>query len=120
MTEPCEHCGSTLYRSSLSAGLPKCGCGSRMCWDCYDTSLRCYRCEEVLHSGCAVAVGEDSYCDECGAVALKQEMLDELAELDVCELQRIILLHKNEFLRKATLEELLAASKAIADTRRAA
>ena len=91
-----------------------------MCWRCYDASVNCFQCTCLIQSKCSVVVGEDEYCEACGAAALRQSMLDELAELPAAELQRILLLHKNEFLRGATLEELLAASKVIADMRKAA
>lgn len=119
MTWTCPTCDAMWSRHSLSVRNPECpACQREICARCDSTN--CFTCGRVLHALCAVTVGEDDYCEKCGAVALKQAMLDELSELEAGELQRILLLHKNEFLRAATLEELLAASKAIAETRRAA
>lgn len=120
MIATCEHCEATVSMGPLSAPMPKCDCGCQLCWACYDDSTNCFKCNRLIHSKCAVAVGEDDYCEACGARALMQRMLDELAELSVAELQRVCLLAKNEFLKVATLEELMAASKVIAEMRKAA
>mgnify|MGYP000856098645 CR=1 FL=1 len=119
MTWTCPTCDAMWSRHSLSVRNPECpACQREICARCDSTN--CFTCGRVLHALCAVTVGEDDYCEKCGAAALKQAMLDELADLPVGELQRVALLAKNDFLKGATLEELLAASKAIAETRRAA
>jgi len=100
-------------RHSLSVRNPECpACQREICARCDSTN--CFTCGRVLHALCAVTVGEDDYCEKCGAAALKQAMLDELADLPVGELQRVCLL------AKSTTEELLIASLAIAEHRKKA
>ena len=72
----------------------------------------------MMHARCCRVIGEDYYCESCGEPVRKQLLLDELSELPVNELQAISALAKIEFLRTATIEELLSASETIAAMRK--
>lgn len=110
MTDDCTMCGARWNRTSISAQRPRCTCGERVCPKCYQAW--CFGCNMPMHTKCAVTVAENDYCESCGEAALKQSMLDDLAELPVGELQRVCLL------AKSTTEELLIASLAIAEHRK--
>ena len=115
MTDDCEHCGALWNHHALSISRPICTtCDERVCSLCDE--VECSACGHTLHEECAVYAGEDPYCTRC----IPQAIQSELENLPVDGLKRIsqlCALDGTEFLRHATLEELLAASLLIAKMR---